>query len=92
MLVFTRQRDQSIVIADNIVVTLVDVRGDKVRLGIEAPAEIPVHRQEVYESIMGGKPRDISSQAHRNVHEKCSIAPSISRVNKNHNPPVSLGF
>lgn len=51
MLVLSRQRDQSIVIGDNIVVTIVDVRGDKVRLGIEAPGEIPVHRQEVYDAI-----------------------------------------
>jgi len=51
MLVLSRQRDQSIVIGDNVVVTIVDVRGDKVRLGIEAPGEIPVHRQEVYDAI-----------------------------------------
>lgn len=51
MLVLSRQRDESIIIGDNIVVTVVDVRGDKVRLGIEAPTEIPVHRQEVYEAI-----------------------------------------
>ena len=51
MLVLSRQRDESIMIGDNIVVTIVDVRGDKVRLGIEAPTEIPVHRQEVYEAI-----------------------------------------
>ena len=51
MLVLSRQRDESIIIGDNIVVTIVDVRGDKVRLGIEAPKEIPVHRQEVYEAI-----------------------------------------
>jgi carbon storage regulator len=51
MLVLSRQRDESIVIGDNVVVTVVDIRGDKVRLGIEAPAEIPVHRQEVYEAI-----------------------------------------
>jgi carbon storage regulator len=51
MLVLSRERDESIVIGDNIVVTIVDVRGDKVRLGIQAPAEIPVHRQEVYEAI-----------------------------------------
>ena len=51
MLVLSRQRDESIIIGDNIVVTIVDVRGDKVRLGIDAPTEIPVHRQEVYEAI-----------------------------------------
>ena len=51
MLVFSRQRDESIRIGDNVVVTIVDIRGDKVRLGIEAPGEIPVHRQEVYEAI-----------------------------------------
>ena len=51
MLVLSRQRDQSIVIGDNVVVTIVDVRGDKVRLGIDAPGEIPVHRQEVYDAI-----------------------------------------
>ena len=51
MLVLSRQRDESIMIGDNVVVTVVDVRGDKVRLGIEAPSEIPVHRREVYEAI-----------------------------------------
>jgi carbon storage regulator len=51
MLVLSRQRDESIVIGDNVVVTIVDIRGDKVRLGIQAPGEIPVHRQEVYEAI-----------------------------------------
>jgi len=51
MLVLSRQRDESIVIGDNVVVTIVDIRGDKVRLGIDAPGEIPVHRREVYEAI-----------------------------------------
>lgn len=51
MLVLTRQRDESIIIGDNIIVTVIDIRGDKVRLGIEAPSEVPVHRQEVYEAI-----------------------------------------
>jgi carbon storage regulator len=51
MLVLSRQRDESIMIGDKVVVTIVDIRGDKVRLGIEAPQEIPVHRQEVYEAI-----------------------------------------
>ena len=51
MLVLSRQRDESIIIGDNIVVTVVDVRGDKVRLGIEAPREVSVHRREIYEAI-----------------------------------------
>ena len=55
MLVLSRHRDESIMIGDNIVVTIVDIRGDKVRLGIEAPSDIPVHRQEVYEAIQREK-------------------------------------
>lgn len=55
MLVLSRQRDESIIIGDNIVVTVVDIRGDKVRLGIEAPPEISVHRREVYEAIQREK-------------------------------------
>lgn len=51
MLVLSRQRDESIIIGDNIVITVIDIRGDKVRLGINAPKEIPVHRQEVYQAI-----------------------------------------
>jgi carbon storage regulator len=51
MLVLSRQRDESIIIGDNIVVTIVDIRGDKVRLGIKAPPEISVHREEIYELI-----------------------------------------
>jgi len=51
MLVLSRKKNESIVIRDDIVVTMVEVRGDKVRLGIEAPREVPVHRREVYEKI-----------------------------------------
>lgn len=51
MLVLSRQRDESIIIGDNVVVTVVDVRGDKVKLGIDAPQDISVHRREVYEAI-----------------------------------------
>ena len=51
MLVLSRQRDESIIIGDNVQVTVVDIRGDKVRLGIVAPAEISVHRKEVYDAI-----------------------------------------
>ena len=51
MLVLSRHRDESIMIGDDVVITIVDIRGDKVRLGIDAPQNIPVHRQEVYDAI-----------------------------------------
>jgi carbon storage regulator len=61
MLVLSRQRDESIFIGDNIKITIVDIRGDKVRLGIEAPSEIPVHRQEVYEAIQREQQRQVGA-------------------------------
>ena len=51
MLVLSRQRDESVLIGDNIRVRVVDIRGDKVRLGFEAPKEITIHREEVYLKI-----------------------------------------
>ena len=51
MLVLTRQRDQSVMIGDQIEITIVDIRGDKVRLGIAAPRIVTVHRKEIYEEI-----------------------------------------
>jgi carbon storage regulator len=51
MLVLSRQRDETIMIGDDIEITVVDIRGDKVRLGITAPNTVPVHRKEVYEAI-----------------------------------------
>ena len=57
MLVLTRERDEEIVIGGNIRVVVVEIRGDKVRLGIEAPAEIPVHRREVQDRIEAKRSR-----------------------------------
>ncbi len=51
MLVLSRQRDETIMIGDDVEITIVDIRGDKVRIGITAPTHIPVHRKEVYEAI-----------------------------------------
>lgn len=51
MLVLSRQRDETIMIGDEVEITVVDVRGDKVRIGISAPASIAVHRKEVYDAI-----------------------------------------
>jgi carbon storage regulator len=55
MLVLSRQRDESIMIGDNVEIIIVDVRGDKVRLGIAAPKDIPVHRREIYDAIQREK-------------------------------------
>ena len=52
MLVLSRKKNESIVINDNSVITVVEIRGDKVRLGIEAPRDIPVHRREVLDAIL----------------------------------------
>ena len=52
MLVLSRKKNESIIIDDNIRIVVVEIRGDKVRLGIECPKKIPIHRQEVYEAIM----------------------------------------
>jgi len=51
MLVLSRKKNEKIVIDENIIITIVEVRGDKVRLGIEAPREVPIHRSEVYDAI-----------------------------------------
>jgi carbon storage regulator len=57
MLVLSRKKNESIVINNDVVVTVVEIRGDKVRLGIVAPKDVPVHREEVYEAIHGTKPQ-----------------------------------
>lgn len=51
MLVLSRQRDETIMIGDEVEITVVDIRGDKVRLGINAPRQVQVHRKEVYSAI-----------------------------------------
>ncbi len=51
MLVLSRQKDETIMIGDDVEITIVDIRGDKVRIGISAPSEVPVHRKEVYDAI-----------------------------------------
>jgi carbon storage regulator len=55
MLVLSRQRDESIMIGDDVEIIIVDVRGDKVRLGITAPKSVPVHRREIYDAIQREK-------------------------------------
>lgn len=54
MLVLSRKKNESIIINNDITITVIEVRGDKVRLGVDAPKEIPVHRREVYDAIQRG--------------------------------------
>ena len=59
MLILSRKKDEKIVISDNVTVMVIEIRGDKVRLGIEAPKDITVHRQEIYDEIKRGRsPQD----------------------------------
>jgi carbon storage regulator len=67
MLVLSRKKNESIIINDNITVTVIEIRGDKVRLGIEAPKHVTVHRREVYEAIQ--------NQARALEHESKAVRP-----------------
>lgn len=67
MLVLSRKKNESIVINNDITIVVVEIRGDKVRLGVEAPREVPVHRREVFDAI----------QRSQNEHETPSDAPSV---------------
>ena len=62
MLVLSRKKNEKIMIGDGIVLTIVEIRGDKVRLGIDAPDEVPVHRQEVYDAINREKEKAVSKR------------------------------
>ena len=70
MLVLSRQKEQSIMIGDDVEITIIDVRGDKVRLGIAAPKGITVHRKEVWEAIQKEKEIKKAEEEGREVEQK----------------------
>lgn len=72
MLVLTRKIDESIIIGDNIKITVVDVRNDQVKLGIDAPREIPVHREEIY--------REIQEENRRAAAQRMADLGEVSRL------------
>ncbi len=78
MLVLSRQRDETIMIGDDIEITVVDIRGDKVRLGINAPARIAVHRKEVYEAIRNENHRASQINKHDLAGLRGPLAAAIS--------------
>lgn len=99
MLVLSRQRDETIMIGDEIEISIVDIRGDKVRLGINAPTRIAVHRKEVYEAIK----RENTQAARLGTTDLDSLAQTIkpgparreirdqARTGTTANPAASLG-
>jgi len=82
MLVLSRQRDETIMIGDEIEITVVDIRGDKVRLGITAPTRIAVHRKEVYDAIKveNEQAARILGQDLGGMNGEVSSGPARSRV------------
>lgn len=68
MLVLSRKKNESIVINDDITIVVVEIRGDKVRLGVEAPKEVPVHRREVYDAIKRAE-QDANGTDHQTATE-----------------------
>ena len=80
MLVLSRKKDESIVINNDITIVVVEIRGDKVRLGVEAPKEVPVHRREVFEAIVRGEPVESFVQVESLVQTKASnVAPEAEQ-------------
>ena len=72
MLVLSRKKNESIIVDDSIVITVVEIRGDKVRLGIEAPREVPIHRSEVRDAIDAS-----AAESHGNT-PAMPVDPSVS--------------
>ena len=75
MLVLSRQRDETIMIGDDVELTVVDVRGDKVRIGIKAPSHVAVHRKEVYDAIK----RENEQASQLNDQELQRVKPQVAR-------------
>ena len=83
MLVLSRQRDETIMIGDDIEITVVDIRGEKVRLGINAPPHIAVHRKEVYDAIK----REHLAAAHARGDQQATPVESLAKRKQQAAPP-----
>ena len=77
MLVLSRYRDESIYIGDDIIVTVVDIRGDRVRIGVQAPSDVTVHRQEVYDAIKNGIHREEARKTDR--HSSAPLSQELGK-------------
>ncbi|MCL2744540.1 MAG: carbon storage regulator CsrA [Planctomycetaceae bacterium] len=87
MLVLSRYRDESIYIGDDVIITVVDVRGDRVRLGITAPANVSVHRKEIYDAINRER-RQSDGEPAKPREPRRRIVPPIPPTGAN---PLDLG-
>lgn len=74
MLVLSRRKNEKIVIGDDIVLTVLEVRGEQVQIGIQAPRSVPVHRHEVYESI-----REVNTEAARSDEDALDALRKLAR-------------
>jgi len=90
MLVLSRQRDESIMIGDDVEIIIVDVRGDKVRLGITAPRSIPVHRREIYDAIQREKTdnKELQKQQGKEPQANKEEGNGEQQDNETHNQPT----
>jgi carbon storage regulator len=79
MLVLSRYRDESIYIGDDIIITVVDIRGDRVRIGVQAPPDVTVHRQEVYDAIKSGNSRDAGTAVGKTESASRSVSAPLSQ-------------
>jgi|694.fasta_scaffold74205_6 carbon storage regulator len=94
MLVLSRKKDECIVINNDITIVVVEIRGDKVRLGVEAPKEVPVHRREVFDAIsmVGGKigadvPTDAAAEAIDQSRDEENASPPAPQSGKSGDGP-----
>ena len=77
MLVLSRKKNESIVVDDSIVITVVEIRGDKVRLGIEAPREVPIHRSEVRDAIAVQAAAEQLEAARTELERSANVTPVV---------------
>lgn len=87
MLVLSRKKDECIVINNDITIVVVEIRGDKVRLGVEAPKEIPVHRKEVYEAIARDDGVDVGVPAEHPAEGTTRLDAGIAGSHPASDPP-----
>lgn len=91
MLVLSRKKNESIVINDDITIVVIEIRGDKVRLGVNAPKEVPVHRQEVYDAIKRKQAEADAAEAEADDPDKAD-SPDNADASPVPKPPASGAF